>query len=350
MFLFKSKKMEYVQVGNHKINEMIKKHDNLAKFVNEVWDDFGPFKFFVESSFSLVCVNESNTVVLKFLKTSVPYISHFFQQELANLLRLNTMGVRNNLIRIFSEDNVHLIVQHHCGEDALEMTNNYVMCSSRWISCMQQLIPVLNTIHSKGMAHMDIKPENMCFDSKTNHWNFIDWGLAKKFGVFKKNVRGTVPYICPAILNKSYQIVDEVFDIYSFSITLVCLYENLFSGVCNTCKTANKTCKECYNMDMGNCSIVSIDLSLMYNILESSQIPKPNNYWTIDQSENNLAILKSLCKIVLSFFDRRFKYAYWHGIHKLTYDVEMKNYSVENHLQDFNLINEWNTVQKLVKN
>lgn len=44
--------------------------------------------------------------------------------------------------------------------------------------CMKNLTEALVYIHSKGYAHVDIKPENIIFDTNVNKYKIIDFGLA----------------------------------------------------------------------------------------------------------------------------------------------------------------------------
>lgn len=48
-------------------------------------------------------------------------------------------------------------------------------------SAMTQLLTTLHFCHNNGVAHLDVKPENLLFDSLTGHLTLIDFGEARFF-------------------------------------------------------------------------------------------------------------------------------------------------------------------------
>lgn len=44
---------------------------------------------------------------------------------------------------------------------------------------MRQLVSALDYCHSKGVAHLDVKPDNLLWDEKTNHLTLVDFGEAR---------------------------------------------------------------------------------------------------------------------------------------------------------------------------
>eukprot|EP00931_Biecheleriopsis_adriatica_P046790 TRINITY_DN26912_c0_g2_i1.p1 TRINITY_DN26912_c0_g2~~TRINITY_DN26912_c0_g2_i1.p1 ORF type:complete len:637 (-),score=123.01 TRINITY_DN26912_c0_g2_i1:52-1962(-) len=71
---------------------------------------------------------------------------------------------------------------------------------------VKQVASALKYAHSKGIAHRDLKLENICFCEKSassTHVKVIDWGLAGKFlhGKMKSNV-GTSTYSAPEVLER----------------------------------------------------------------------------------------------------------------------------------------------------
>jgi serine/threonine protein kinase len=62
----------------------------------------------------------------------------------------------------------------------------------------RDLIDGLEFIHKKSICHFDIKPENIVFDTETERFKYIDFGMAEEFPFkryLKNGPRGTLEYI-----------------------------------------------------------------------------------------------------------------------------------------------------------
>lgn len=101
---------------------------------------------------------------------------------------------------------------------------------------MLQLAKTLNYIHSKGILHLDIKPENILYDSINNNVYIIDFGLSCfydknskyiNYKCDKNKVPGTPLYMSPEMLNrkfnyiKSKTIYGTYTDVYSLGIVFI---------------------------------------------------------------------------------------------------------------------------------
>ena len=87
-------------------------------------------------------------------------------------------------------------------------------------------------MHSRGIAHRDIKLENFVFKGTGDQKviKLLDFGLSKKFIVDNKRIRlfkilGTPNYVAPEVLTGDY---DEKCDIWSAGILLLYLLTKKF--------------------------------------------------------------------------------------------------------------------------
>ncbi len=114
------------------------------------------------------------------------------------------------VMELFESENLKYCINHDPG---LILTNEFTI--------LRQIAEALSYIHSKGIIHKDVKPENVLLN-KSCDVRLIDFSLAKSrwrsFFQFGRKSEGTPSYMAPEqVLGK---VCDERADIYSFGVLM----------------------------------------------------------------------------------------------------------------------------------
>lgn len=124
------------------------------------------------------------------------------------------------------------IIFEYCkGLDFFEFIKKYNNLSEN-LFYFKQLAEAVSYIHSKGVAHMDLKLENVMIDTTKKQIKVIDFGDAKIYKrdnvfILGSGVHGTYEYMAPEIF-KNAEYNPEKADIWSIGIIF---YELFYNGM-----------------------------------------------------------------------------------------------------------------------
>lgn len=127
--------------------------------------------------------------------------------------------IRNN------KDEVESLIEEFLpGKDL----NKYEEKSSeKYLQILYQVSTGISDIHSKGIIHRDIKPNNMKFDAE-NFIKIFDFGLARESDINNNTIgfKGTKPFAAPELYTNKKIKFTEAIDTYAFGITAFLLTGN----------------------------------------------------------------------------------------------------------------------------
>lgn len=128
------------------------------------------------------------------------------------------------LLKIYEDDNFLHLVSELCpsGDDLFTRISRGPLSESESASIFAQLVSAISYCHHTGIAHRDIKPDNILFDSR-GRLKLADFGSAEWFGLncesrTMSGIVGTPYYVAPEVLmGRDY---NEKVDVWSAGVIL----------------------------------------------------------------------------------------------------------------------------------
>lgn len=132
-----------------------------------------------------------------------------------NLLKFYETFIQND------EGDMYVIsISEYCNHRDLEqyLVNN-TLSNEQLLDFLIQIMEGINQIHSQGMIHRDLKPQNIFLKKEEDNITLVigDFGFLTNNDESKKSIVGTEKYIAPEVMKNKY---DFSADIFSFGCIL----------------------------------------------------------------------------------------------------------------------------------
>ncbi|OIT30417.1 phosphoenolpyruvate carboxylase kinase 2, partial [Nicotiana attenuata] len=142
------------------------------------------------------------------------------------------------IYKVYEDDNyLHIVTELCSSDDLYDRLSNGLFSEKAAAVILRQLVSAINCCHKMGVAHRDIKPDNILFDSQDNlklaDFGYAEWFMGKERKMMKGLV-GTPYYVAPEVLlGREY---NEKVDIWSAGVMLYIM----LSGVAPFCGDTTK--------------------------------------------------------------------------------------------------------------
>ncbi len=125
---------------------------------------------------------------------SEPRVIEFFEKEAAILERLGKHPQIPQLLAHFSENqNLYIVQEYIQGQDlSQEIVPEKPLSEGYATKLLQDVLAVLSFVHSQGVIHRDIKPQNLMRRHQDGKIFLIDFGAVKELSTLMVNTQGEV--------------------------------------------------------------------------------------------------------------------------------------------------------------
>ncbi|RID49087.1 hypothetical protein BRARA_I05552 [Brassica rapa] len=132
---------------------------------------------------------------------------------------LAALGFHENVVGYYNSwfENEQLYIQLELCDHSLSKKSSLKISEREILVIMHQIAKALHFVHEKGIAHLDVKPDNIYI--KNGVCKLGDFGCATRLDKSLPVEEGDARYMPQEILNENYEQLDKV-DIFSLGVTV----------------------------------------------------------------------------------------------------------------------------------
>ncbi|KAL7172184.1 hypothetical protein ACSBR2_031807 [Camellia fascicularis] len=141
------------------------------------------------------------------------------RKALMEVQALAALGFHENLVGYYSSwfENDQLFIQMELCDHSLSIRRSKLFTEVEVLEILHQIAKALKFIHERGIAHLDVKPENIYV--KNGVYKLGDFGCATLLDKSLPIEEGDARYMPQEILNDNYDHLDKV-DIFSLGAAI----------------------------------------------------------------------------------------------------------------------------------
>lgn len=172
--------------------------------------------------------------LLKHAKSGKLVLGKFFsrldilREEIEQEIRVHQLIHHPNIVEIndvvYTDEYVGMIMDYHQIGDIVDLIHSNTLTFNKKNEIYLQVLEAVKYLHDRGIAHLDVKPENVLLDDKHNV-KLTDLGCCETESSRKRPFyrRGTIPYMAPEMLKETH-IDHRPSDIWSLGVLLYALH------------------------------------------------------------------------------------------------------------------------------
>mmetsp|Transcript_74472 Transcript_74472/g.206837 ORF Transcript_74472/g.206837 Transcript_74472/m.206837 type:complete len:566 (-) Transcript_74472:157-1854(-) len=167
---------------------------------------------------------ENRKVAIKKVVVLDPEKKKAFAREVKIMKELDHPNICK-LLETYEQQRMMFLVMEYCeGREVFDRIMDLGQITEQSTAdIVKQATSALKYAHKRGIAHRDMKPENLCFcsdDPDNSQIKVIDWGLGFYFGQARmKSAVGSLTYAAPEVLDaRANQPYSSACDLWSLGI------------------------------------------------------------------------------------------------------------------------------------